>query len=385
MYVGHFSDEKLLTLLDYGSGSGEMRSELCGPDDQNVLWQIRRFAGTLTLGMFEYRRDGTKYYTRRDGRQSSIRHFQAQLSEKHIRRDQLRWFPWYSYDTYTITGPPPLSMTEGTPTPWGEAESITHVTDGVYWVKTGAHGGFMIAVHRAAQLLSQSALTIGALFDHWLCYEEKSAGAVVIFEHREWCHIFTNPDPVGLATSIIRRSYPQYMQFIEREMMIRLWGSKTREDADLSAAVLGEDTSGQTIAVVISGTRLDTNLVSLACQIAKTAKRKLIIMYILVVPRSLPLKAMLPSETEQADALLTSALHVAEKIGCTAVTEVVQAREAGAAIIEEVQDHQCCLLLIGCERRGTGQECDLGAVLPYVQTKAHCRVWFVIDPPSPQR
>ena len=216
MYVGHFSDEKLLELLDYGYGSGEMRSELCGPDEHNILWQIHRYAGTLTLGTFEYRQDGTKYYTKRDGRQGSIRQFHALLGEKHIRRDQLRWFPWYSFDTYGVTGPAPLFMAEGMSTPWGEAQSITHLTGGVYWVTTGTHGGFMIAAHRAAQLLSQSALSIGALFNHWLCYDEDCACAVVIFEHHEWCHIFTDSDPVGRATSIIHRYYPHYMQLIKR-------------------------------------------------------------------------------------------------------------------------------------------------------------------------
>ena len=161
--------------------------------------------------------------------------------------------------------------------------------------------------------------------------------------------------------------------------MVRLWGSKIRENAELSTSALGEDTLGP-IAVVIDGENLDASLVSLACQIAKTAKRKVLIMHIIVVPRSLPLKAALTQEASRADALLASALRIAEKMGCIAIAEVVQAREAGSAIVEEVRDQHCSLLLIGCERRGVGQSSDLGKVIPYVLEKAHCRVWFVIDP-----
>jgi hypothetical protein len=212
MFVGHLSDDQLLELLYYWPG--KTCSELCGPDIYNVLWEIHRFSGTLTLSAFEYHQDGTRYYTRRDeGRQGSIRQFRALLGEKHICRDQLRWFPGYAFE-YGVTGPAPLFMTEGDVTPWGEAQSIIHLTGGVYWVTTATHGGFMIAVHRAAQLLSQSALSIGELFGAWLCYDEDCACAVVIFEHQEWSHIFTNTDLIDMAIGIIHRYYPHYMQSI---------------------------------------------------------------------------------------------------------------------------------------------------------------------------
>jgi len=55
--------------------------------------------------------------------------------------------------------------------------------------------------------------------------------------------------------------------------MIHLWGSKVREDVEMSKSALAECSSGD-IAVIIGDEKLDSNLVYLGCQLAKGAKRK---------------------------------------------------------------------------------------------------------------
>jgi hypothetical protein len=204
MFVGTFSDALLLELLN--SSSGELRSELCGPDDQNNLWEVRRYSNTVTFHTFAYsaRRDGARYYTH-DRRQGTTLEFPLLFRQKHIQRDRLRWFPWYS----TLDGTEPLSLAKGRTTPWGDAILCTPLAGGVYWVTTATHGGFMIALHRAAQLLSQAALAIGQLFGPWLCYEQERACAVVIYEQPDWDHIF-DPNAQNLARAILQQYYPQY-------------------------------------------------------------------------------------------------------------------------------------------------------------------------------
>ena len=94
--------------------------------------------------------------------------------------------------------------------------------------------------------------------------------------------------------------------------MVHLWGSKTKEDAEISKSALGECATGD-IAVVISGEKLDTNLVYLGCQMAKGAKRKVHLVHVIEVPRALPLKAVLTQESERADQMLNSAITIAEQ------------------------------------------------------------------------
>src|SRR5690242_6564837 len=172
-----------------------------------------------------------------------------------------------------------------------------------------------------------------------------------------------------------------YHALSEGKNMVHLWGSKAREETEMSKSALGESAVGD-IAVVIGGETLDSNLVYLGCQMAKGARRKVHLVHVIEVPRSLPLKAVLTQEAERADKLLNSAMDIAGRVGCEAVAEVVQARDAGPAIVDEAKDHHCTLLLIGWVRNAKTHD-TLGKTVSYVLANAPCRVWLVQDP-SPE-
>ena len=161
--------------------------------------------------------------------------------------------------------------------------------------------------------------------------------------------------------------------------MVHLWRPRAREDTETSKSAPGVGATGD-IAVVVDGKKLDIELVRLACLMAKKARRKVHLVHIIEVPRTLPLKAVLTKESEHADKLLTEALTIAEEAGCEAVAEVVQARDAGPAIVDEAKDHDCALILLGIVRDPHKSHSDLGKTIPYVLTNAPCRVWVVLDP-----
>jgi nucleotide-binding universal stress UspA family protein len=160
--------------------------------------------------------------------------------------------------------------------------------------------------------------------------------------------------------------------------MVHLWGSRAREEAEISKSALGERTTGD-ITVVITGERLDANLTYLGSQMAKGAKRKVHFLVVIEIPRSLPLKAVLTEESERADKLLNGAMEIATRIGCEAVAEVVQSRAAGPAIVDEAREHHCALILMGFVRRDKTKPENLGAIPRYVLDHAPCRVWLVED------
>ncbi len=160
--------------------------------------------------------------------------------------------------------------------------------------------------------------------------------------------------------------------------MVHLWGSKAKEETEISKSALGECAAGD-IAIVVNGEKLDSNLVYLGCQMAKGARRKVHLVHVIEVPRSLPLKAVLTQESERADQMLSSALSIAERVGSDAIAEVVQARDAGPAIVDEARDHNCGLLLIGFTRNSNNQG-ELSKTVSYVLANASCRVWLVQDP-----
>src|SRR5213080_2720476 len=164
--------------------------------------------------------------------------------------------------------------------------------------------------------------------------------------------------------------------------MVHLWRSRGKEGTETSKSAPGVGATGD-IAVVVEGKKLDNELVRLACLMAKKAKRKVHLVHIIEVPRTLPLKAVLTKESEHADKLLTDALTIADEAGCEAVAEVVQTRDAGPAIVDEAKDHGCALILLGLVRnaqKGHGMGNDLGRTVPFVLANAPCRVWVVQDP-----
>jgi nucleotide-binding universal stress UspA family protein len=161
--------------------------------------------------------------------------------------------------------------------------------------------------------------------------------------------------------------------------MVHIWRLKAKEETEASKAAPGVGAVGD-IAVVVDGKKLDMELVRLACLMAKRAKRKVHLVHIIEVPRTLPLKAVLTRESEVADKLLNEAMAIAEEGGCDAVAEVVQARDAGTAIVDEAKDHGCALIMLGLVRDTHKAHNDLGKTVPYVLENAPCRVWLVQDP-----
>src|SRR5438874_10723739 len=160
--------------------------------------------------------------------------------------------------------------------------------------------------------------------------------------------------------------------------MVHLWRSRAKDETETSKSAPGVGATGD-IAVVVEDNKLDNELVRLACLMAKKAKRKVHLVHIIEVPRTLPLKANLEKESEYADKLLTTALQIAEEAGCQAVAEVVQARDAGPAIVDEAKDHDCALIMLGLVRDTHKAHNELGKTVPYVLLNAPCRVWVVQD------
>src|SRR6202171_6639789 len=93
---------------------------------------------------------------------------------------------------------------------------------------------------------------------------------------------------------------------------------RAREETETSKTAPGVGANGD-IAGIVDGKKLDKELVRLACFMAKRGKRKIHLVHIIEVPRTLPLKATLTKESENADKLLTEALMIAEDAGCEAV------------------------------------------------------------------
>lgn len=137
----------------------------------------------------------------------------------------------------------------------------------------------------------------------------------------------------------------------------------------------GNRAESRNLLVAVAGNEIDEDLVRMACTIAGNGKGHVIAITVVEVPRRLPLDAVIEGNTSEQ--LLNRAIAVAQSLHVEIETEVVQAREAGPAIVDEANDRQCRLILLGLDPRSRFGQFDLGKTVPYVLEHARGRVWVV--------
>ena len=128
------------------------------------------------------------------------------------------------------------------------------------------------------------------------------------------------------------------------------------------------------ILVPISGTEADDEAMRLACKLAKLYKSKVYTVYVVTIKRSLPLEAEIRTEIDQAEQLLDHIESVAEEQDYETETDVLQAREAGPAIVDEAVERAVDLILMGIKYKKRFGQFSLGSTVIYVLKNAPCRV-----------
>jgi K+-sensing histidine kinase KdpD len=113
----------------------------------------------------------------------------------------------------------------------------------------------------------------------------------------------------------------------------------------------GEDAKGafckRNIVVAVTGTDLDTELVSMAGNIGKAKKANVFAVYGIEVPRKLAIDAEMPEETEAADRALRRATQIADQMHVHIEPEIVQSRNFGQSLVDEALAHECSLVILG--------------------------------------
>jgi nucleotide-binding universal stress UspA family protein len=128
------------------------------------------------------------------------------------------------------------------------------------------------------------------------------------------------------------------------------------------------------ILVPVTGIPVDIETMRLACQLGKKDKAKIWVVCVITIKRSLPLEAEIEPEIRKAEEILDKAEIVAEEEDYEAESDVLQAREAGPAIVDEAVERGADLILMGVPYKRRFGQFSLGTVVPYVLSNAPCRV-----------
>lgn len=140
------------------------------------------------------------------------------------------------------------------------------------------------------------------------------------------------------------------------------------------------DTKLRRILVPVEGAGQDNESIVLACSLAKRDKSEILLLYVIEVRRHLPIDAEMSQEIERGETVLAQVQRFADKIGCRVTTDLLQAREAGTAIVNEAVERDAQLIVMGVPYQEKFGEYCVQARAQYVLENAGCRVILAREP-----
>jgi nucleotide-binding universal stress UspA family protein len=131
--------------------------------------------------------------------------------------------------------------------------------------------------------------------------------------------------------------------------------------------------------VALSGGRTDRQIVALAADVANASHaEQLVGVHVVEIDWTLPLDADVAGRDEAAQRVLDIAEATAEAGRFRLETVLLQARDVGAAIVDEATERGADLLICGLPfKRRFGGEFAVGRTIPYILKNAPCAVWVI--------
>ena len=135
--------------------------------------------------------------------------------------------------------------------------------------------------------------------------------------------------------------------------------------------------------IALNGGSSDARIVRLVASQARHTKAELIAVHVLEIDWTLPLDADVAGRSEEVQRVLDAAEEIAEESKVTLEPVLLQARDVGAAIVDETVERGADLLVVGLPyRKRFGGEFAIGRTIPYILQNAPSAVWVVRDPIS---
>jgi nucleotide-binding universal stress UspA family protein len=133
--------------------------------------------------------------------------------------------------------------------------------------------------------------------------------------------------------------------------------------------------------IALNGGPSDERIVALVAEVARNIKAELVAIHVVEIDWTLPLDADIAGRSEEVQRVLDAAEAVAEDHKMTLEPVLLQARDVGAAIVDETIERDADMLVVGLPyRKRFGGEFAMGRTIPYILQNAPCSVWVVRDP-----
>ncbi len=121
--------------------------------------------------------------------------------------------------------------------------------------------------------------------------------------------------------------------------------------------------------------------VAIGASLARQEKGVLTLLHVIEVERSLPVTADMDLEAQSGEELLRRARALAAEAGNITINdELLQARVAGPAIVEEAEARGVDVIMMGVGWSPLLGQFEVGPTAGYVLRHASCNVWIVREP-----
>ena len=133
--------------------------------------------------------------------------------------------------------------------------------------------------------------------------------------------------------------------------------------------------------IALSGGPSDGRIVRLAIDLARPYKSKLVAVHVVEIDWTMPIDADVAGRSEAVQRILDIAEETAEENHYSVEAVLLQARDVGAALVDEAAEREADLLVLGLPYRTRfGGDFAIGRTIPYCLKNARCTVWVVREP-----
>jgi nucleotide-binding universal stress UspA family protein len=131
----------------------------------------------------------------------------------------------------------------------------------------------------------------------------------------------------------------------------------------------------------LSGDPVDRHVIDVGCKLARADHTELVAVYVVEVDWRHDLDDELVVEREEASRALDVAEGMAEREKVRLGTQLLQARDVGAALVDEAVALEADVIVVGLPYHVRfGGDFSMGQTVPYVFKNAPCRVLVVREP-----
>ena len=140
-----------------------------------------------------------------------------------------------------------------------------------------------------------------------------------------------------------------------------------------------------TYLVAVDGGEAGYNALAIAADLAKKHRAHLHLVHVIEVPRALALDADLSAAVREGERVLQRAERIAADYGLSVQGDLVQARQAGHAVVDEAVERGVDVIVLGVDYKRPLGQFELGRLAKYVLEHAPVLVWLVRYPSAEVR